>query len=343
VPETLTIDGSLGEGGGQILRSALALSIITGRPFRIYNIRANRSRPGLRRQHLTAVKAAARIVGAMVAGAEAGASELTFEPGPVQPDDYEFDVGTGGSTTLVLQTILPPLLLAAAPSQVTLVGGTHNFGAPPLDFLEKSFLPLLRRMGPGVELDMARPGFAQRGGGRFTAFIEPVRALAPIAVTERGALRRRLCKAVVAGLPRNIAERELGVIRHGTGWPAECFEVVELPPEFGPGNVVMIEVEAECGTEVFTGFGQKGVWAETVAHGALKQCLRYLDAGVPVGDCLADQLLLPLALAGGGSFLTLPLTRHSQTNIEVIRMFLDVRIAREEVEPGKWLVRVGSG
>ena len=342
VAETLTIDGSLGEGGGQILRSALALSVITGRPFRIYNIRANRAKPGLRRQHLTAVRAAAEVCGAELRGDAVDSRELTFTPGPLKAGEYPFDIGSAGSTTLVLQTVLPPLLRAAGRSTLTLSGGTHNFGAPPLDFLEKAFLPLVARMGPRVKVKLERPGFAPAGGGRVTVWVDPVEALAPLHLTERGRVWRRVCRAVLAGLPRHIAERELEVVRKGTNWPGNCYEVVELPEAYGPGNIVIIEVESEHVTEVFTGFGRRGVRAEAVAQDALRQCVRYLDAGVPVGDCLADQLLLPLALAGGGSYLTLPLTRHSETNIEVIRMFLDVRIGADEVEPGKWLVRVGA-
>ena len=339
----ITIDGSMGEGGGQILRTSLALSVITGRPFRIYNIRANRAKPGLRRQHLTAVRAAAEVCGATLRGDAVDSRQLVFVPGPVKAGEYSFDIGSAGSTTLVLQTVLPPLLRAGGRSTLTLSGGTHNFGAPPLDFLEKAFLPLVGRMGPRVKVKLEQPGFAPAGGGRVTVWVEPAEALAPLNLTQRGAIKRPVCRAVVAGLPRRIAERELDVVRKGTGWPQTSFELVELPEAYGPGNVVMIDVEGGHVTEVFTGFGRRGVPAETVADDALRQCLRYLDAGVPIGDCLADQLLLPLALAGGGSYLTLPLTRHSQTNIEVIRMFLDVRIVAEEVDAGKWLVRVRPG
>jgi RNA 3'-terminal phosphate cyclase (ATP) len=322
----LTIDGSFGEGGGQILRSSLALSMITGTPFRIENIRANRDPPGLARQHLTSVTSAAAVCGAEVDGAELRSRALTFRPGPVRPGDYSFSVGSAGSTTLVLQTVLPPLLLAAGPSTLTLEGGTHNPFAPPLDFLYRAFLPIVNRMGPRVETALEQPGFAPRGGGRLIATVQPVQRLSPVHIPERGPLKHRHARAVVAGIPRHVAERELTVVRQRLGWnPAEC-EVVELPEAYGPGNIVTLEIESEHINEVFTGVGMRGVRAEAVAEGATNSAKRYLDADVPVGDCLADQLLLPLALAGGGSYNTLALTRHSATNIEVIRRFLDVRV-----------------
>lgn len=322
------LDGSTGEGGGQILRSSLALSVITGQPFRIDKIRANRDRPGLRRQHLTAVRAAAEISGAAVEGDAVDSRELTFSPRKVIPGDYEFDIGSAGSATLVLQAVLPPLLLAAGPSTITLHGGTHNPGGPPMDFLEKTFLPVINRMGPAVQVALERPGFAPRGGGRFIVTIEPApdRKLQPVHLPDRGPIRRRWAKAVVAGLPRAIAERELAVVAERMKWSRHELQVEELPEMWGPGNVVTLEVEGDAVTEVFTGVGQRGVRAEEVADEACEQATRYLAADVPVGDCLADQLLLPLALAGGGSYRTLTLTCHSETNIQTIRAFMPVRV-----------------
>src|SRR4051812_32152440 len=304
----LTIDGSFGEGGGQILRSSLALSMITGSPFRIENIRANRDPSGLARQHLTSVTSAAQVCGAAVEGAELRSRELTFRPGAVVPGDYTFSVGSAGSTTLVLQTVLPALLTAGAPSLLTLEGGTHNPFAPPLDFLEKAFLRLINRMGPTVEVDLERPGFAPRGGGRLVVSIEPSARLFPLELTERGTVLTQMAKATVAGLPRSIAERELAVVSERLGLGPDQIEVEELPEAYGPGNILAIEILSEHITEVFTGVGRRGVSAEAVARDAVESAARYLAAGVPVGDCLADQLLLPLSLAGGGVFKTLALT-----------------------------------
>lgn len=338
----IAIDGSMGEGGGQVLRTALALSAITGMPFRITGIRANREKPGLRRQHLTAVNAAAEVCGGSVDGAAVGSRELAFRPGKVAAGDYAFDIGSAGSTTLVLQTVLPPLLRAAEPSTLVLEGGTHNPGGPPADFLERAFLPLINRMGPRVQLAVERPGFAPNGGGRLIVTIEPAPKLTPIELMERGAVRRCHARAVVAGLPTSIAERELKVVAQRTGWHAGELSVEQLPDAYGPGNVLMLEVESEHVTEVFSAVGRLGVRAERLAETAADEATRYLTAGVPVGDCLADQLLLPLALADGGSYRTLALTRHSETNIAVIGLFLDVPIRTEHVGDDVMHVRVGA-
>jgi RNA 3'-terminal phosphate cyclase (ATP) len=339
----LIIDGSIGEGGGQILRSALALSMVTGTPFRIEKIRANRDVPGLARQHLTAVQSAATLCGATVEGAEMRSTALSFTPGRVKPGDYTFSVGSAGSTTLVLQTVLPALLVGGEPSTLTLEGGTHNPFAPPLDFLEKSFLPVINRMGPRVEVALERPGFAPAGGGRFIVTIEPAAKLSRVDLTTRGPLRSRRARAVIAGLPRAIAGRELATVREILGWGPDEVETVELLEAYGPGNIVTLEVESEQITEVFAGVGRRGVRAEAVAADAADSCKRYLAApDVPVGDCLADQLLLPMALAGGGSYKTLALTRHSATNIDVIRMFLDVEVEARDAGPDVTTVHVRS-
>ena len=339
----LTLDGSMGEGGGQILRSAVALSMVTGTGVRIENIRARRDKPGLRRQHLTAVNAAATISRAQVNGAAVGSRELTFIPGAVEPGDYYFPIGTAGSTTLVLQTILPPLLQAAGRSTIRLEGGTHNPHAPPLNFLELAFLPIVNRLGPRVSVRLERPGFYPAGGGRLTVTVDPARQLSRFDLVDRGPIESRLCKAIVARLPRHIAERELRVVQQELDWSPECFEVEVLPGEYGPGNVLMIQIGSRDVCEVFTGFGVRGVPAEAVARDALEQATGYLDANVPVGSCLADQLLLPLALSGAGSFATLPLSLHARTNIEVIQKFLDVAIEARQIADKRWLVGIGSG
>jgi RNA 3'-terminal phosphate cyclase (ATP) len=325
----ITIDGSQGEGGGQILRTSLALSTITGKPVHFERIRANRAKPGLQRQHLTAVLAAARVCKAKLGGAHLNSSDLWFEPGSVVPGDYEIDIGSAGSTTLVLQTILPPLLLlATAGSRVTITGGTHNPHAPPVDFLQHAFLGVLRRsFGAEVKLDLERYGFYARGGGRIVASVVP-RPLRQIALTERGAVRRMYAVAVVSGgLPASIAERELAVVRQRLDWPAERLKVQELPSEFGPGNFIALHVESEQVQEVFVGFGQRGVRAEEVAAQAVRQAEPYLASDVPVGEHLADQLLLPMALAGGGRFTTLPLSSHAETNIHSIQRFLKPQVS----------------
>jgi RNA 3'-terminal phosphate cyclase (ATP) len=340
--QLISIDGSIGEGGGQILRTALALSMVTGQAFRIEKIRAGREKPGLLRQHLTAVNAAARICGATVEGAAIGSRELSFSPGKVKAGEYEFAIGSAGSTTLVLQTVLPALLTAEGPSVLTLEGGTHNPYAPPIDFLEKAFLPLVNRMGPTVNVTLERAGFYPAGGGRFVVKVEAAGKLSPLHVPERGEIKRRLARAVVAGLPGEIAKRELQKVEKMLGWSGEQLQIRQLPDEWGPGNLLTLEIESEHVTEVFTGFGMKAVAAEAVADQAVQKVRRYLAAKVPIGEYLADQLLLPMALAGGGSFVTHAPTRHTQTNIEVITRFLPVRIALEDMSRDVWRIQVGA-
>lgn len=337
----LILDGSQGEGGGQILRSALALSLVTGQPFRLRNIRARRPRPGLMRQHLTALQAAQEVGAAQVEGAEIGASEIRFAPGPVRAGTYTFTVGTAGSTTLVLQTVLPALVLASGPSFLTLEGGTHNPLSPPFEFLERAFLPLLNRLGPRVEARLERHGFYPAGGGRVRVSVQPTARLGRLELRERGALTATRATAVVSALPVAIAERELAVLAEQLALPAEACGVEEIRQAHGPGNVVSTEVVSEQLTERFTAFGQKGVPAEAIAAQVAEETRAYLDSGVPVGAHLADQLLVPLALGGGGVFRTLEPTGHTRSQIDVIRAFLDVAIAAEPVGGGAWEIRVG--
>ena len=336
----VTIDGSQGEGGGQVLRTALTLSLVTGRPFRIERIRAGREKPGLLRQHLTAVQAAGDVGGATVTGADLGSRELQFEPGKVQGGDYHFAVGTAGSATLVLQTVLVPLALAKAPSRLVLEGGTHNPFAPPFDFLDKTFLPAFRRMGPGVTAQLERPGFYPAGGGRFAVEVEPCRELAPLEMERREGPVTITARAMVACLSTSIAERELATVRERLPVPSESCRVEQVSGSIGPGNVLVLELRAGDMVEVVTGFGEKGVGAEQVATRACGHVKVWLRAGVPVGPHLADQLLVPMAVAGRGRFRTVEPTRHTKTNADVIRHFLPVDVTMDDEGGGAWRVEV---
>jgi RNA 3'-terminal phosphate cyclase (ATP) len=338
----LTIDGSRGEGGGQILRTSLALSIVTGQPVRIERIRAGRRKPGLRQQHLTAVRAAGEVSGGEVEGLEIGSQTLSFHPRAARPGEHRFEIGTAGSTTLVLETVLPALLTAPGPSRLLLEGGTHNPMAPTFDFLQLAFLPLVSRMGPRLEANLGRPGFYPEGGGRLELLVEPAATLSPFELLERGAILGRRARAVVAKLPAHIARREVKRAGDRLDWPRESLQVEEVVDCAGPGNVLLLEVECEHVTEVFCGFGQRGVRAERVADLAIREVRRYLSAGVPVGPYLADQLLLPMALAGSGAFRTVKPTDHTRTNIEVIRRFLEREIRIEELEPDDWRIEISS-
>ena len=337
----LEIDGSQGEGGGQILRTSLALSLVTGTPIRLFNIRAGRKKPGLQRQHLTAVLAAAQIGQADTGGAKLHSRDLTFTPGKVVPGEYEFDIGTAGSATLVLQTVLPPLLLAEGPSIVRLKGGTHNPMAPQFDFLTRSFLPLVNRMGPNVVATLQRPGFYPVGGGQATVTIEPVSHLSPFNLLERGPISMHRARAVVAQLPRHIAERELSVVGRELQWDDKFLAIEEWKSSRGPGNVLLVELAGDDVTEVFASFGARGVRAEAVAETIVREVRDYLEADVPIGPHLADQLILPLSLAGGGSFITMRPTPHTLTNIDVVQRFLPVSIAVSQVGKQAWQVAVG--
>ena len=336
----ITIDGSQGEGGGQILRTSLALSLITGQSLRIERIRAGRSKPGLLRQHLTAVEAATTIGSAEVTGATLGSQTLEFHPKAVTPGNYRFAVGTAGSATLVLQTILPPLLTASGVSTLTLSGGTHNPFAPPFDFLARSFVPQIQRMGPKIELELRQPGFFPAGGGKFHVRIEPVQKLMRFDLLERGEIRQRRARALISKLPARVAELELGFVRERLGWrDDECVTEV-VPKPVGPGNALLLEIESEHVTGIFTGFGEKGRPAGDVALEATEAAEAWLRAGVPVDEHLADQLLLPMALAGGGSFRTVKPSLHSTTNARIIERFLPVRIHFESESETAWKVAV---
>ncbi|WP_028582661.1 RNA 3'-terminal phosphate cyclase [Desulfogranum japonicum] len=335
--EVVEIDGSLGEGGGQVLRTCLGLSLVTGKPFTITNIRAGRRKPGIMRQHLTAIQAATQIGEAEVRGAKVGGLELEFCPCIIKPGNYHFSIGTAGSCTLVLQAILPALMVADGASEVILEGGTHNPMAPPYDYLANTFLPVLSKMGveAGVKLD--RPGFYPAGGGRMLIQIQPPKRLQPIVLDQRSDVEIS-ARGVCAELPGHIAKREMDVVQRRLGLAEEQVELCQLD-KYGPGNYLALYVRSEELTETFSGFGEKNISAEKVAGRVVKEVQRYLASGAPVGPYLADQLLIPMALAGGDRFRTSGLTAHALTNMDVITKFLPCRFDVQEVDDRVWEVR----
>ncbi len=336
----IIIDGSEGEGGGQVVRNACALSLVTGQPFRITNVRGGREKPGLMRQHVTAIEAALAIGGAVCEGLTVGSSDISFSPGRVVPGDYHFAVGTAGSTGLVLQTVLMPLVLAGGPSRLVLEGGTHNMLAPPFDFIARAFLPIVNRMGPRVEATLVRHGFYPRGGGRIEVEINPA-PLAAIDCSTRGALVDRSGTAIFAGLPFDIADREIKVASKALAdWPVEAFAVRELPAEQGPGTILLLEAAFEHVTEIVSGFGKLGVSAERLASTAANRMAGYLASDAFAGPYLADQLLLPFALAGGGSFTTVKPSQHSLTAADIIERFTGRRTTFELQENGTHRVTI---
>ena len=338
VAQSLSLDGSIGEGGGQVLRTALSLSLCLQRPFHIEDIRTARERPGLQPQHLAAVQAAAAISDAEVEGAEPGSTALSFAPGPVRAGVYHFDIGTAGSTALLLQTLLPALMLGEDESTLTLDGGTHNPRAPTFEYLNQAFLPMINRMGPQIQAELVRPGFYPEGGGRIRVHVRPAVHLWPMQIPRRGKVLTLDGQALVANLPAEIAERELAVIQAGLPVHAGGLQVHRAEDCISTGNAAWVSVYSEHITEVFSVLGEKGVPAEEVAQGLVDQVRTYLAEDVPVGRWLADQLLLPMALAGQGGFRTLRPSGHTTTQIEVIAAFTGRRFDMRPADNGHVLI-----
>ncbi len=336
----IEIDGSAGEGGGQILRTSLALSMCTGLPFTLTRIRAGRAKPGLMRQHLTCVNAATAVSGAEVQGAELNSQLLIFAPGPVRAGDYSFNVGTAGSCTLVLQTVWPALLMADAPSRLKLGGGTHNPMAPPFHFLERSYAPLMRRLGANVELTLRRLGFYPAGGGDIEVTIWPAQdKLRPFDLKDRGAKVEGYAECFAPALPRSVARRELDQLGAALGWRAEQLREAPARQNEGPGNALLATLVYENLSEVFTGFGEKGVSAEKVVHDLVREVRAYQVREAALGPHLADQWALPLALAvwkrqREAAYTCTELSSHARTNFEVIERFLPVRFSTLESGSG---------
>jgi RNA 3'-terminal phosphate cyclase (ATP) len=335
----LEIDGSYGEGGGQVLRTSLALSLLTGRPFRLTNVRARRSKPGLQPQHLTSVRAAATVGQATLRGASLGSSDLTFEPGEVRAGNYRFDVGTAGATSLVLHTVYLPLALRGqGPSELTLIGGTHVSHSPAFHFLDATWRRYLDLCGLRLRLKMARPGFYPRGGGLVEAVIQPCAALRGARLGNDTAVPVRGTCAV-AGLPDHIAHRQVRRARYRLEDAGIDCDLREEAWQGGPGNVVVLEAQTTPVPTVFTATGARGVPAETVADEAVAQVRDYLATGQGrIDEHSADQMVLPLALADGPSVIaTHRVTQHLTTNVWVIRRFVerDVVVSGDEGGPGE--------
>jgi RNA 3'-phosphate cyclase len=341
----IELDGSFGEGGGQILRTSLALSLLTGQAFHLRNLRARRSKPGLQPQHLTSVQAASTIGQARVCGASLGSSDLVFEPGEVIPGKYHFAIGTAGSVGLVLHTVYLPLAWrASGPSEVILTGGTHVNKSPCFHFLESTWGPYLELLGLRVRLQMRRPGFYPRGGGVVEAHIQPCAQLHSLQLEACGEVTRLTGFSAVAGLPEQIAQRQArrAITR---------LQQRRLPADVrletwndGPGTVLSLTLDTTPVPTLFFGLGARGKPAERVADEAVDQVLAYLERVPPAVDAhSADQLILPLALAKGPSaFRVAEITSHLLTNIGVIRRFVDREITCQGEEGGVGVVSVNG-
>ncbi|BCU76478.1 RNA 3'-terminal phosphate cyclase [Luteolibacter sp. LG18] len=333
----IQLDGS--EGGGQMLRTALSLAMITGQPFRMTNIRGKRPRPGLMRQHLTCVRAAMEVSDGTADGAEPGSTELVFRAGKVRPGSYQFAIGTAGSTGLLFQTLLPALWHADGESTLVLEGGTHNPLAPPFEFLDRVFLPAVRRLGVEASLTLDQTGFAPAGGGRISAVVRPCGSLAKLELHELGTPLERSLTVVSRRLPARIPQRMLESARAVLEWDEHCLDTREDGP--GMGICLLVEQRFEHGSELCSSFGEIGVLAEKIGHRAARAMQNFLGSRAAVGTHLADQLLIPMALAGGGSFTTMKPDDHVRTNIAVIERFLPVKFTVREVERGLRVIACG--
>lgn len=334
----IEIDGSLGEGGGQVLRTSLTLSLITGQSVRINNIRARRPKPGLRAQHLASVKAVTEIGQARVEGDSLGSDTIVFHPGQIKAGDYTFDIGTAGSTSLVLQTIFLPLSLAGASSEVSLIGGTHVPWSPCFHYLDCHWIQYMRQVGFNAELSLEKAGYYPGGGGKIKLKILPVQALTSLHLLTRGDLRRIHGISAVSNLSRSIADRQSqhSLARlSGLGLPAEI-EIVELP-SFGKGTLLFLLAEFEASQACYFSLGARGKPAEQVADEAVDALLSFLRTDGVMDEYLADQLLLPLALAPEPSELRISkVTQHLLTNAQVIQAYQTAKIDIEGKygEPG---------
>lgn len=321
----ISLDGAAGEGGGQILRTALALSTVTGQGFEITRIRANRSRPGLRPQHVAAVRAITMVCNARVGGVFDGSPDLRFEPGAVTPGDFRFEIGTAGSVSLVLQTVLPALAMAAGPSRVAVTGGTHVPASPSFHYLAGPWAASVAHLGFRLRLHLERAGFYPPGGGEVRAEIEPLRPRAePLAMEQRGALLQvrgvsgaaRL-KTPVAQRQRQAAAERLWEERRLEG----AWETVALNAP-SPGSFLLLEALFENGHGAFGLLGEGGQRPEALGDRAARMMLKFLEGESAVDPFLADQLAVPLAVAGcGGRVSTSAVTRHLETVAEVLTAF----------------------
>jgi len=331
--ERVTVDGSYGEGGGQIIRTSVSLSALTGRELEVRNVRARRSKPGLQAQHLTAVRAAASLCGAETEGADPGSTRFVFRPGaPVSAGSYRFDIGTAGATNLVAQTIFVLLAHQAESSRVVITGGTHVPHAPTADYLEAVYLPMLLRAGLGAEFAYPRAGFFPKGGGQLEMRIGGSVTARPLDLTDRGRLRSLTAYVVTANLPDHVADRGVATIEQfmrGVGRDARM-EIRRLPA-LDAGAAVCLAAECESGFAGFSSLGERGKPMEKVAEGPCEEFMAWWKSGAAVDVHLADQLVLPMALAPGESRWTTPrVTDHLRTVLWLVEKFLPIRFDIDE-------------
>lgn len=340
--KTIRIDGAQGEGGGQILRTSITLSMLKQVKVEIFNIRAKRKKPGLLRQHLTCVRAAKTICNATVEGDELGSQTVSFTPGKVKGGIYSFAIGTAGSTSLVCQTILMPLALADEASTVTLEGGTHNGMSPSVTYLEQSFLPILAKMGIQTSLKLEQFGFYPAGGGKWEMRIEPCKQAVPLTFSndepsEPDLANKLSVTAIVSQIPKQIGQREIDTVVRSLQLDDVLNELKTVTSP-GPGNTLIIRYCHHGHCSVFEVVGELGISAEKVAKRAVGRLRKFLNSSANVEGHLADQLLLPMVLANNGSFTTTQPSLHALTNIMVIEQFGIKGFKVEQVNNTLWRI-----
>jgi RNA 3'-terminal phosphate cyclase (ATP) len=337
------IDGSYGEGGGQIIRTSLSLSAITGRAVEIHNVRARRTKPGLQPQHLTAVRSAAALCDAQLVGDSVGSTFFSFTPQTeVKGGEYHFDIGTAGAAPLVVQTVLMPLTQANAPSKVLVTGGTHVPHSPPIEYLEAVYIPLLRRAGVDVTLSYSSAGFYPRGGGQIEVEIQPAGALTPLQLAQRGRLEELRAFIVTSNLPEHVAERGATTVERAMKAVGRKVIVESrAKPSPGPGAAVVLAAKCETGIAAFSSVGELRKPMEKVAETPCKEFMRWWKTETACDEHGADQLVLPMAFANGESCWTTPIvTEHLRTVLHVVQQFLPLEVALEENEDGSGTVRM---
>jgi RNA 3'-terminal phosphate cyclase (ATP) len=342
MPEAVHIDGSLGEGGGQILRTSLALAALLRQPVKIDNIRANRPKPGLKTQHLAGVLALAKITDAEVKGANKHSTSLLFAPRSLRGGKYRFEITTAGAASMLFGSILPALLYAPQNSEVTITGGTHVPFSPPFHYLDKVFLPALRKLGGKVELELAGWGFYPKGGGEIRARVKPCKGLQGLKLKQRGKLQDlQILACSSTHLPEHIAQREICYIEKSLEKYKEKIRSLSYTCQsFSPGNFVFLEAEYADSVAGFSALGRRGKPAEEVADEACRAFRGFEGTAATLDSYLADQLILYMALAKGESAVIIEkATSHLMTNIDIIKKFLQTNI---ELDPGTNIFQVAG-
>lgn len=334
VIKIIEIDGSAGEGGGQILRTSIALSALVNKPVKIYNIRAKRSNPGLQAQHATAIKALAKITQAEVTGVEIGSSTITFNPNKPQGGNFKFDVGTAGSISLVLQTIMPCSAFSQSTTQLEIIGGTDVSWSPPIDYIKNVTLPIISKMGYTSEITLVRRGHYPRGGGQVKAVLNPVNKLSPLNLVDRGEILSIKGISHAVRLPQHVAQRQADSAQNKL--KKAGFKDVEIKlewyeqgkdPHLGPGSGVVLWALTESGSVVGAdALGERGKPAEKVGEEAAEKLLKEIERDAPIDSHMGDMLIPYLAVAGGRSKIKVSeLTLHLISNISVTEKILNVK------------------